>query len=121
MAVPPFPAAAGAGYEKFARVEGDFATVSVAAVLTMDGGKCETARVALGSCGPTPVRVEAAEEALVGSDLGQDAIDAAAALLVEACDPVDDFRGSGEYRMMLVAPLLGRALATARGNAGDGK
>ena len=89
VTVPRGPAGAGAGYEKFARVEGDFATVSVAAVVTMDGGKCDSARVALGSCGPTPVRVAAAEEALIGTNLGEDAVAAAASLLVEACDPVD--------------------------------
>lgn len=113
VTLPASPAGAFGAYEKFARVEGDYATVSVAAVVAMSGGKCGHVRVALGSCGPTPVRAEAAEARLAGSALGDADIAEAAAMLREACDPVDDVRGSGEYRLMLVEPLLGRALRAA--------
>ena len=113
VTLPPPPAGAFGAYEKFARVEGDYATVSVAAVIAMEGGRCTYARVALGSCGPTPVRAEAAEERLTGSALADSDIAEAAAILREKCDPVDDVRGSGEYRMMLVEPLLARALRAA--------
>ena len=113
VTLPPSPAGAFGAYEKFARVEGDYATVSVAAVVAMEGGRCSYARVALGSCGPTPVRAGAAEERLTGTALGDSDISAAAAILREECDPVDDVRGSGEYRLMLIEPLLGRALRTA--------
>lgn len=119
--VPPSPAGAAGGYEKFARVEGDYATVSVAAVVAMDGNGCSHIRIALGSCGPTPVRVEAAEDRLRGSALDQAAIEDAATMIVEACDPVDDVRGSGEYRMMLVPVLLGRAIEQARNSEGAGR
>ena len=117
VALPASPPGAFGAYEKFARVEGDFATVSVAAVVAMEGGRCGHVRVALGSCGPVPVRAEAAEARLAGSALDDADIAAAAAILRDASDPVDDVRGSGEYRMMLVEPLLARALraAAARG------
>ncbi len=118
VTLPPSPLGASGGYEKFARVEGDFATVSVAAVLAMDSDRCGAIRIAVGSCGPTPVRVAAAENRLNGSTLDEAAIEEAAATIAEGCDPVDDMRGSGEYRMMLIAPLLARAIAKAR--AGDG-
>ena len=114
---PPRSGACGA-YEKFARVEGDYATVSVAAVVAMEDGRCSYARVALGSCGPTPIRAEAAEDRLSGSALADSDIAEAAAILREECDPVDDVRGSGEYRMMLVEPLLGRALRAAAAKGG---
>lgn len=120
VVLPPSRAGAFAAYEKFARVEGDYATVSVAAVVAMEGGKCGHVRVALGSCGPTPVRVAAAEERLAGSALADTDIAEAAAILRDACDPVDDVRGSGEYRMMLVEPLLARALRAAAAK-GDGR
>ena len=113
VTLPLSPAGAFGAYEKFARVEGDYATVSVAAAVAMEGGRCTYARVALGSCGPTPVRAEAAEERLTGNALADSDIAEAAAILREKCDPVDDVRGSGEYRMMLVEPLLGRALRAA--------
>ena len=118
VTLPPSPADTFGAYEKFARVEGDYATVSVAAVVAMEDGRCGYARVALGSCGPTPVRAGAAEERLTGSALEDADIAEAAAILREECDPVDDVRGSGEYRMMLVEPLLGRALRTAAAKGG---
>ena len=113
VALPPPPPGACGAYEKFARVEGDYATVSVAAVVAMEDGRCSYVRVALGSCGPTPIRAEAAEERLTGSALDDSDVAEASAILREECDPVDDVRGSGEYRTMLVEPLLGRALRAA--------
>ena len=85
----------------------------------MEAGICRYVRVALGSCGPIPVRAEDAEARLAGTALADEDVAAAAAVLRDACDPVDDVRGSGEYRMMLVEPLLGRALraAAAKGAA----
>ena len=112
--LPASPHGATSAYEKFARVDGDFATLSVAVVAVMDGGTCSHLRVALGSAGPTPVRAQAAEAALVGTALDDDAIAAAAAILIEASDPLDDVRGSSEYRMMLVPELLRRAIAGAK-------
>ncbi len=110
----PPPQGAVGVYEKFARVDGDYATVSVALMLKRDGGTCSFARIALGACAMTPVRMRAAEEALEGSALGPEAIERAAALLVEACDPVDDVRGSAAYRLELVPRLLRRAVEKAR-------
>ena len=86
----------------------------------MDAGNCSYVRVALGSCGPTPVRAEEAEARLSGTALDDADIAEAAAILREECDPVDDVRGSGEYRMMLVEPLLGRALRAAAAK-GEGR
>jgi carbon-monoxide dehydrogenase medium subunit len=110
------PAAKGAvsAYQKFARVEGDFATVSAAVVLSMDGARCKDIRIAVGACAPVPVRVSDAEAALRGTTLDKRAIDSACEILAGACDPVDDFRGSAEYRLMLVPVLVGRAVAAAR-------
>ena len=111
----PPPAQGSVGvYEKFARVEGDFATVSVAVVLSMRDGACERIRVSLGGCGPVPVRSDAADERLTGSSLSEDDVAHASEALVAACDPVDDFRGSAEYRLMLVPTLLRRAIESAK-------
>ncbi len=111
--LPASPAGATSAYEKFARVDGDFATVSVAVVVAMDGGACSHIRVALGSAGPTPVRAEAADAALAGTALDDAAIAAAATILVAASDPLDDVRGSAEYRLMLIPELLKRAVRRA--------
>lgn len=111
---PPAPSATVGVYEKFTRVEGDFATVSVALILGMQGDRCETLKIALGSCGPTPVRTAAAEQRLIGTSLSNPDISAAAEYLCEAASPTDDVRGSGEYKMMLIPRLLSKAIAKAR-------
>ncbi len=111
--LPTAPDGATSAYEKFARVEGDFATLSVALVVAMEDATCGHIRIALGSAGATPVRAPAAEQALLGSALDGAVIAAAADLLIAASDPIDDVRGSAEYRMMLVPELLKRAIARA--------
>lgn len=114
----PASADAASAYAKFARVEGDFATVSAAAVVAMDGATCRDIRLAVGACAAAPVRVAAAEDQLKGSGLTDDEIDQASAAIVEACDPVSDFRGSAEYRLALVPVMLRRAIAKAKQRAG---
>jgi carbon-monoxide dehydrogenase medium subunit len=109
--VVPKPRAGARGhYLKFARVDGDYATLSVAALLALAGGKVAHVAVALGSAGPRPVRDRAAEQALVGKALGAEAIAAFAAALAGRCDPVEDVRGSAAYRRGLVPGLVARAL-----------
>src|SRR5690606_7592503 len=82
----PRPAERSAGhFLKYARVDGDYATVSVAGILAMNGGTCSAAQFAIGACAATPVRAPEAEQALVGSKLDKAALDAAAAALLELC------------------------------------
>jgi aerobic carbon-monoxide dehydrogenase medium subunit len=111
--IPPAAVGAVSIYEKFSRVEGDFATVSVALMLARDGHSCTAVRLALGACGPRPLRVEAAEERLLGSHLNADDVAAACELLVAASEPIDDMRGSADYRRSLIPVLVERALARA--------
>jgi carbon-monoxide dehydrogenase medium subunit len=99
-------------YLKFARVDGDYATVSIAIVLAMNGKRCEYVRFAAGACGPSPLRIVAAEERLLGTELTAVDIAAAGDLLAAAADPVSDVRGSSEYRRLLIPRLLKRAIMT---------
>jgi aerobic carbon-monoxide dehydrogenase medium subunit len=105
-------------YERFARVDGDYAIVSVAVVASFDKGMCTQARIAVGSCGPTPLRREESERALVGSTLDEAAVRRAGALLAEAAEPVDDVRASADLRRRLIPRLLQRALERAKRKAG---
>ncbi len=100
-------------YEKFARVDGDYATVSVAAVLTMNEGTCKSARIAIGSCGPTPLRSDESDAALVGTSLDDASVAKAGAILAASADPVDDVRGSADLRRKVIPRLLRRALDRA--------
>ena len=112
--VPPAPAGSIGIYEKLDRVAGDFAIASVALVLAIDGGVCCAARIAVGGCGPAPVRLAEAEAGLVGGTLSDAAIAAAGALLAAACDPVDDVRASATYRRAVVPRLLAKTIDRAR-------
>ncbi len=106
-------------YEKFSRVDGDYATVSVAAVIGFDGGTCTSARVAIGSCGPIPLRSDACDAALVGTQLDEASVAKAGAILAEAADPVDDVRGSADLRRKIIPRLLARALQRAVARSGQ--
>jgi carbon-monoxide dehydrogenase medium subunit len=99
---------------RFSRVSGDYPTVSISLVLAMDGDTCRQARVVVGSCGPVPLHVDAADQRLVGTRLGERDVAEAGRLLANAAAPIDDVRGSAEYRRMLIPRLLGRALALSR-------
>jgi carbon-monoxide dehydrogenase medium subunit len=100
-------------YDKLARVEGDYATASVAVVLTMAGQSCSGIAIAVGACGPKPVRLAEAERKLVGGALDDAALAAAGALLAEAADPVDDVRASADYRRLVIPRLVRRAVRAA--------
>jgi carbon-monoxide dehydrogenase medium subunit len=110
--LPPLPAGARATYRKFLpNTLDDYATVSVAAVVvTGADGTCTYARIALGGAGPVPFRATAAERALIGRPLGDDAIREAAALAAAAADPIDDLRGGAAYKRAMAAVWTERAL-----------
>lgn len=99
----------GAGFHaKHARVAGDYATACVACSLEA-GGAC---RVAVGACGPAPLADDEAD-AILSEARSDAALAKVAALLVERADPLDDVRGSADYRRRLIAPLLARAVRAA--------
>jgi carbon-monoxide dehydrogenase medium subunit len=109
---PPAPGSIGV-YDKFARVDGDYATASIAVVLAMTGASCSAIRVAVGACGPTPMRAPEADQLMIGTELEAPVLARAGQILAETIDPVDDVRGSAEYRRMLVPRLLTRAVQRA--------
>jgi len=102
-----------AALEEFARRHGDFAIVAAAAAVGADDGTCTHARVVIGGVDEVPLRVEAAEEVLTGSDLGPEAITEAAETAARVVEPSSDIHGSAEYRKRLAAVLLRRALERA--------
>ena len=95
------------------RRELDIAVVGVASQVTLTGGKCTTARIALAAVAPVPLRATDAEQALVGQPLTPQQIERAAELASGAARPIDDHRGSIEFRNHLVRVLTRRTLTTA--------
>ena len=110
------PADCGWCCSEIARRHGDFAIVAVAAVLGLDGDRrIAFASVALGGIGPAPLRVEAAEAALLGERPGDEGFRLAAELAAQAVDPPSDIHASAGYRRQLAGVLVRRALAVAAG------
>jgi carbon-monoxide dehydrogenase medium subunit len=107
----PDPGARAAGtYVKLERKVGDFATAAVAVHVSMSNGTVGKAGIALTGVGPTNIRAEAAEQALVGHALDDAAIDEAARLAAEAAQPRTDLRGTEEYKRNTIRVFTGRAL-----------
>lgn len=105
----------GTSFIELARREGDFAMVSVAAVVGIGAaGGVTHCRVALGGVGSTPLRAGAAEARLLGTPASDDDIAAAAAAVVDEIDPPSDVHGSAEYRRKVARVLVRRALVAAR-------
>ncbi|HYZ16226.1 MAG TPA: xanthine dehydrogenase family protein subunit M [Candidatus Acidoferrum sp.] len=111
--IPPLPAGARVTYTKFLpRTEDDYATVAIAAFLVLDDdGRCRDVRLGLGSLGTTPLRARAVEDALRGQVLTPTLIDDAAALVREEVDPLDDVRGSAEYKREMARVWTARTLS----------
>jgi carbon-monoxide dehydrogenase medium subunit len=113
---------AGAGYINIGvRKAQDCNIVNVASFLALDekDGTVKTARIVMGSVGPTPLRAPTAEKVLMGHKPDQDLFAKAGAAAEQDCSPILDFRGSAEYRRAMVGVLtkrtLGMALKEAQG------
>ena len=112
--VPDPGARAGGTYLKLERKVGDFATVGIAVHASFSNGSVSRAGIALTGVGPTNLRADAAEQALVGNALGDDAIGEAARLAAEAAQPRTDVRGSEDYKRNAVRVLVARGLRQAK-------
>jgi CO/xanthine dehydrogenase FAD-binding subunit len=108
----------GCGFHEVASRRGDFAIVSAAAQVALDGdGVCRRATVAVGGASPTPVRFAALSDALIGGRLDDAAIVAVAAEITNQLDPDDDLHATADYRRRVAARLAERALRDARDDA----
>ena len=107
-------------YERFIpRTEMDIAVVGAAARIRVDGdGRCEEAAVVLAAVAPTVVEVSAASGILEGRVIphysGRDAFwDELGEAVVACCNPIDDKRGTAEYRRKVAQVLARRTVVTA--------
>ena len=108
------PQDAGWCFMEVARRHGDFAIVAVAVLLNFDGNRTVNfARVALGGIGPVPIRVAAAEEALLGEKPGSELYRRAGDAAAQAVDPPTDIHASSGYRRHIAGVLVRRALTIA--------
>jgi carbon-monoxide dehydrogenase medium subunit len=115
IVLPKKPARTGDAYLRFIpRTEMDIAVVGVGVCLTLNrSGKCTAARVALGAVGPKVIDAKAAAKALIGTKCDDAALDKLAAAASAAASPIDDKRGTVEFRKDVTGVLARRATKIA--------
>jgi carbon-monoxide dehydrogenase medium subunit len=112
--VPPPAAGSADAYQRLIpRSEMDIAVVGVAASITLEGGRCTAARIALGAVGPKVILAERAAETLVGKSLDEETMAAAAQVAQSEARPISDLRAPADYREEMVSVLTRRVLAEA--------
>lgn len=118
--LPAKKAKSGDAYLRFIpRTEMDIAVVSVGINLTIDGkGVVTAARVALGAVATTVLLVKEAAKAIIGTKLDDAAKARLAAACSAACRPIDDKRGTVEFRTDVAGVLARRAAEIAYARAG---
>lgn len=125
---PPRPANSGSAYQRFIpRNEMDIAVVGVGASVLLDasGKNFVSARIGLGAVAATPLFAAEAGKALAGQPVNIETIQKAAAAARAVATPIDDMRGTVEFRKHVTGVLVARviqlaverALATKSGNA----
>lgn len=117
--LPPRPARSSDAYLRFIpRTEMDIAVVGCGVSLTLDpGGTCTAARVSLGAVAARPLLVEDAAKAIIGTKLDHAALAKLEAAARAACKPIDDKRGTVEFRIDVAGVLTRRAALIAQERA----
>ena len=106
----------GAGYAHLGvRKAADCNIVNVAGYLSMEDSTevINLARIVMGCVGPTPRRAPSAESILIGQKSSDEIFKQAGEAAIKDADPIDDSRGSAEYKKAMVAVLTKRALQIA--------
>ncbi len=113
--LPARPARSGDAYLRFIpRTEMDIAVVGAAVSVSLDDeGTCVAARVSLGAVAARVLLVDEGARVLIGTKLDDDALQALAAAASAACSPINDKRGTIEFRTDVAGVLARRAAQTA--------
>ncbi|MGH7781863.1 MAG: FAD binding domain-containing protein [Candidatus Binataceae bacterium] len=109
----PAPHSSDAYLRFIPRNEMDIAVVGVGVAVTVEGGKISAARIGLGAIAATPLVAVKAAESLIGKKLDDTTLALAGRLASEAGSPIDDMRGTAEYRRHITGVLTTRALKIA--------
>ena len=87
--------------------------VGVGAVVSLGDGSCTSCRIGITGAADHAYRASVAEDALTGSDLGDDAIAVAAVKVTDGQDMLNDLSASADYRTHLCGVMLKRAVSKA--------
>ena len=110
----------GSAYVKFAHPASRYAVIGIAASVTIAGGTCSAAAVALGGLVPFARRAASVEKALAGQQATEAIVAAAAAKAVDdlGSDVLGDIFASADYRRAVAPVYVKRALSAAVARAG---
>lgn len=113
-------AGTGSAYAKLFNPASGYAMVGAAVVVTIEGGSCTAASVAIGGLTPAATKAASVEAALVGKALDADAIAAAAqAVTNDLGDEIlGDIHASSDYRTAMAVVYVKRAITAAVERAG---
>jgi carbon-monoxide dehydrogenase medium subunit len=95
------------------RTEMDIAVVGCGVNLTLDNDTCTSVRVSLGAVAPTPLLIKEASDIMVGTNLNSEVLEKVAKICMESCNPINDKRGTIEYRTKVAGVLFKRATLIA--------
>ena len=95
------------------RTEMDIAVVGCGVNITLENDICTTARVSLGAVAPTPLLIKEASEIMTGTNLNDEVLEKVSKLCMDSCNPINDKRGTIEYRTKVAGVLFKRATLNA--------
>ena len=116
--LPPIKGRTGDAYLRFIpRTEMDIAVVGCGVSVTLDAaGTITAAKISMGAVAPTQVQVD--PSCIIGSKLDDAALARLDAAAQAVCNPIDDKRGTIEFRTKVAGVLARRAAAIAVARAG---
>jgi len=121
--IPEQPKAAGSAYLcRMLRRAMEIDIVNVGLWLLIDkDNRCRDIRIALGSVAPIPMRASEAEASLRARTISEENIQIAGDVASIEVAPIDDVRGSAEYRRQIVKILVIRAIKEAHSRIANGR
>lgn len=119
LLVPPLPPDIRGSYIKFTSCSSeDRPCVGVVAMVRVEKGVCREARLVVGAVSPKPVRVSRAEKLSQEKKLTPEVIEEMAVEASRVVDPIDDLRGSADYKRHVIRVLARRALSQVANEGG---
>ena len=95
------------------RTEMDIAVVGCGVNISLENNVCVSARVSLGAVAPTPLLIKEASDIMIGTDLNPEILDKVSKICMDSCNPINDKRGTVEYRTKVAGVLFKRTTLIA--------
>lgn len=110
----PIVKSAASSFQRIGRRKGfTLSVVNTAVYIEREKEKLKEIRIALGSVAPTPLRILKVEDEFRGKEMSEELVNTVAKTCMEIVKPIDDVRGTAEYRRDMVAVLVKRAMREA--------